>query len=160
MVETGNIPAPRNPAAHPSLPQLLWDLQWSWWGGRTEPGEHPGPRGHLPDTGPDGRCPDERWYRWWVRGGIILSPRQGRIHRQHDIGAATWGPALIGCWVWFNAQLLRSGNSFSLFSFFNFMAEPSACGSSWARDWIRATVAATLDPLTCCSWSGIKPAPP
>ena len=40
-----------------------------------------------------------------------------------------------------------------------------AYGSSWARDWIQATVVtsaakATLDPLTHCARPGIKPAPP
>ena len=49
-------------------------------------------------------------------------------------------------------------------SFF-FLATPTACGSSWARDWIqaaaaiRATVGTTPDPLTHCAGLGIKPAP-
>ena len=43
------------------------------------------------------------------------------------------------------------------------MAAPTACGSSWARDWIwaaaetYATAAATPDPLTHCGIPGIKP---
>ena len=41
-----------------------------------------------------------------------------------------------------------------------FMATPLAYGSSRARDWIRATTAVTiLDPLTHCTWQGIKPVP-
>jgi len=50
--------------------------------------------------------------------------------------------------------------------FLNFMATVAAFGSSWARDWIQATVAtyttamATPDPLIHCTGLGIEPAPP
>ena len=46
-----------------------------------------------------------------------------------------------------------------------FIAAHTAYGSSWARDWIRATAVtyitatATLDPLTHCARPGIKPTP-
>ena len=60
--------------------------------------------------------------------------------------------------------------SFFFFFFFFFflsffMAAPTACGSSWARDWIRATAViyttavATPDPLTHFTGLGITPAP-
>ena len=45
------------------------------------------------------------------------------------------------------------------FFFFNFMATPTAYGSSWARDWIWATALAAPDPLAYCTVLGIEPAP-
>ena len=52
------------------------------------------------------------------------------------------------------------------FFFFPFLAVPTACGSSWARDQIWATAAtyttgaATPDHLTQCAGPGIKPGTP
>ena len=49
--------------------------------------------------------------------------------------------------------------------FFFFFGFPMACGSSWARDWLRAaavtlaTAMAALDTLTHCTGPGIKPTP-
>ena len=40
-----------------------------------------------------------------------------------------------------------------------FMAEPSAYGSSQARDWIQAAVVAMLDPVTHCARPGMEPVP-
>ena len=46
-----------------------------------------------------------------------------------------------------------------LFNSFTFMATPTGYGSSWARDQIQATAAATPDPLTHRAGPGIEPAP-
>ena len=43
--------------------------------------------------------------------------------------------------------------------FYFLMATPLAYGSSWARDQIRVTAVATLDPLTHGTGPGIKPMP-
>ena len=39
------------------------------------------------------------------------------------------------------------------------MATPIAHGSSWAKDWMWATAAATPDPLTQCAGPGTEPKP-
>ena len=41
-----------------------------------------------------------------------------------------------------------------------FMAASAVCGSSPVRDWIWATAATILDPLTHCTRPGCEPAPP
>ena len=64
------------------------------------------------------------------------------------------------CWVLNPLHHLGTGQRhiFIIFSLDKIWGTPTAYGSSGARDWIQATAAAMLDPLTHCTGLGIEPA--
>ena len=111
-----------------------------------------------------GACPGSGTVRCWRRKSkqidTVLALTQFRALRGKSsiLINKTRNFHLNTACVFYILWLLVWSGDFLIFFFF--MATPVAYGSSQARDWIWATAAATLEPLTYSTRLGTEPEPP